>query len=222
MRVLVVEDELKISGFITRGLREELYIVDNAYNGEEGLSLAMSIPFDIILLDIMMPKMDGLRMLKKLRENGILVSVILLTVKNSVQDKVNGLDAGADDYLIKPFAFEELLARMRALLRARENKMLTCLKVADLEIDIVKRKVTRDGKEIELTSKEFVLLEYLFMNKGAVVTRTMISEHIWDINFDSFTNVIDVHINNLRNKVDRNYSKKLIHTIRGRGYVLKD
>ncbi len=221
MRILVVEDEKKIAGFIKRGLKEEGYAVDVAPDGEEGYDLGAVNDYDLIILDIMLPKCDGITLCKKLRADKIETPIIMLTAKTSVEDKVTGLDAGANDYLTKPFAFEELLARIRVLLR-RSVQPATKLQVADLVLDLLSHKVTRAGREIVLSSREFALLEYLMRNAGAVVTRTMISEHVWDIDFDTSTNVIDVYINYLRNKVDVDFDKKLIQTIRGRGYTLKD
>lgn len=221
MRILIVEDEKKIADFIKRGLKEEGYAVDTAYDGEQGLFLAKTNEYDLILLDLMLPKMDGLTVCKRLKGDKISTPIIMLTAKDSVRDKVTGLDSGADDYLTKPFAFEELLARIRAMLRKKDSAAPSKLKVADLEIDLVSHKVVRGGKEIELTAKEYALLEYLMHNEGVIVTRTMISEHVWDIDFDTFTNVIDVYINYLRNKIDSGFDKKLIQTIRGRGYMLK-
>jgi len=223
MRILVIEDEKKIADFIKRGLKEEGYAVDAAHDGEAGLFLAKTNDYDLILLDLMLPKIDGITVCKKLREGKILSPIIMLTAKDAVEDKVTGLDAGADDYLTKPFAFEELLARIRAILRKKgEQQQATKLSVGDLMLDLYTHKVTRAGKEIELTSKEYALLEYLMRNSGKVVTRTMISEHVWDIDFDTFTNVIDVYINYLRNKIDSADKKKLIQTVRGRGYILKE
>ena len=222
MRILVVEDEKKIADFVKRGLKEEGYAVDTAYDGEEGLFLAKTNDYDLILLDLMLPKLDGLTLCKKLKGSKVKSRVIMLTAKETVKDKVLGLDSGADDYLTKPFAFEELLARIRAILRKKEAQAPTKLKVADLELDLLTHKVTRGAKEIELTAKEHSLLEYLMHNEGSIVTRTMISEHVWDIDFDTFTNVIDVYINYLRNKIDSGFKKKLIHTVRGRGYILKE
>jgi len=221
MRILVVEDEKKIADFIKRGLKEEGYAVDSAYDGEQGLFLAKTNDYDLILLDLMLPKLDGHGLFKAIRKDKILTPVIMLTAKDAVKDKVTGLDSGADDYITKPFAFEELLARIRAVLRKKDGPGSALLKVDDLELNLTAHKATRAGKEIELTSKEYSLLEYLMRNAGSIVTRTMISEHVWDINFDTFTNVIDVYINYLRNKIDTGHKNKLIHTIRGRGYVLQ-
>jgi len=222
MRILVVEDEKKIADFIKRGLKEEGYAADAAYDGEEGNFLAMTNDYDLIILDLMLPKIDGITLCKKLRQEKISIPIMMLTAKDSVKDKVAGLDSGADDYLVKPFAFEELLARMRALLRKKNFVINTKFQIADLALDLLTHKVTRHGKEIILTTKEFGLLEYLMRNAGNVVTRTMISEHVWDINFDTTTNVIDVYVNYLRKKIDGGHKKRLIHTIRGRGYSLKE
>ncbi len=221
MRVLVIEDEAKIASFVRRGLKEEGYSVDVADDGEQGYFLATTEKYDLIVLDLMLPKMDGLSLCRNLREKGLAVPILMLTAKDRVRDKVVGLDAGADDYLTKPFAFEEFLARCRALLRKKDSRDATKLQVDDLVMDVVTHRVTRGGEEVALTPKEFALLEYLMRNEGTVVTRTMIAEHVWDMNFDSFSNVIDVYINYLRKKVDQNRSKPLISTLRGRGYTLK-
>ncbi len=222
MRILVVEDEKKIANFIKRGLKEEGYAVDVACDGEEGLFLAKTNEYDIVLLDLMLPKIDGIALCKKLKAVEVKAPIIMLTAKDTVKDKVMGLDSGADDYLTKPFAFEELLARIRAILRKQDTEAPTKLTIADLEIDLLTHKVARGAREIDLTTKEYSLLEYLVRNKGIIVTRTMISEHVWDIDFDTFTNVIDVYINYLRNKIDSGFDNKLIHTVRGRGYILKE
>jgi len=218
----VVEDQHKIAEFIRRGLKEEGYSVDVAYDGEQGYHLARINDYDLIILDLVLPKIDGLTLCRQLRQEQYTGPILILTVKDSVKDKVTGLDAGANDYLTKPFAFEELLARCRALLRTFGTPEPTKLKVADLEFDLLSRRVTRAGREINLTLKESSLLEYLMRNAGKVVTRTMIAEHVWDINFESFTNVIDVYINRLRQKIDRGFEHPLIHTVRGRGYMLKE
>ncbi len=223
MRILIVEDEQKVSDFIRRGLKEEGYAVDAAFDGEQGLFLASTNPYDLILLDLMLPKLDGLTLCRKLRrEEKNQTPVIMLTAKDEVRDKVKGLDSGADDYLTKPFSFEELLARIRAVLRKGSRQQQNLLQVADLVLDPLSHKVTRAGKEIQLTAKEFSLLEYFMRNPGAVVTRTMISEHVWDINFDTFTNVIDVYVNYLRKKIDAGRPTSLIQTVRGRGYIMKE
>lgn len=221
MRILIVEDEKKIAAFIKRGLKEAGYSIDVANDGEQGYYLASTEEYDLIILDVMLPKMDGVTLCKKLREEKVTIPVLMLTAKDSIKDKVTGLDAGANDYLTKPFAFEEFLARVRALLRTTGTAQSTKLETGDLILDLLSHKVTRSGKEIELTSKEFSMLEYFMRHEGAVVTRTMLSEHVWDVNFDTYTNVIDVYINYLRNKIDKDFEKKLIHTVRGRGYILK-
>jgi len=221
MRILVIEDEKKIASFIKRGLKEEGHMVDVAYDGEEGYRLSGENDYDLILLDTMLPKRDGISLCRQLRDDGVTTPVLMLTAKDLVQDKVTGLDSGADDYLTKPFAFEELLARIRALVRKR-SQLATKLQAGDLVLDLISHRVTRAGKEIVLTMREYALLEYLMRNAGTVVTRTMITEHVWDIDFDTSTNVIDVYINYLRNKIDSGQQKKLIHTVRGRGYLLKD
>ena len=221
MRLLVVEDEKKVARFINKGLEEEGYAVDLAFNGEEGLAMALDRVHDLIILDIALPKMDGLQVLKNLREKKVPTPVLLLTVRAAIEDKVLGLDSGADDYLTKPFAFEELLARIRALLRRVAEAGPPLLQVEDLVLDPARRLATRGGERIDLTSKEFALLEYLMRNAGRVLSRAMISEHVWDYDFDTETNVIDVYVNYLRRKIDSGREKKMIHTVRGSGYVLK-
>ena len=221
MRLLVIEDEKKVARFIKKGLEEEGYAVDLAFDGEEGLAMLLDQVHDLILLDIALPKIDGLQVLKKLREKKVRTPVLLLTVRATIEDKVLGLDSGADDYLTKPFAFQELLARIRALLRRKGEVGDPILRVEDLVLDPARRLVTRGGEKIDLTTKEFALLEYLMRNAGRVVSRAMISEHVWNYDFDTETNVIDVYINYLRRKIDSGRDKKLIHTVRGSGYVLK-
>jgi heavy metal response regulator len=222
MRILVVEDEKKVASFIKRGLEEESFSVDMAYDGEEGLYMAESNPYDLILMDLMLPKMDGLAVIKELRNKGNKTPVLCLTAKDTVEDIVSGLDSGSDDYLTKPFAFAELVARVRALLRRGVQDRGAEIRFADLRLDPVAHKVWRSNKEIELTAKEYALLEYFMRNPNQILTRTMIAEHVWDYTFDSFTNIIDVYVNYLRKKVDRDYDKKLIHTVRGIGYVMKE
>ena len=222
MRILIVEDEKKVAKFVQRGLEEERYSVDVANDGERGEFLGSTQEYDLIVLDILLPRKDGMKVLKELRSKQVKVPVLMLTAKSSTVDKVEGLDSGADDYLTKPFAFEELLARVRSLLRRGTIEKLAVLRVADLELDTISHKAQRGGKPIELTSKEYALLEYLLRNKNRVLTRTVITEHIWNYNFDTGTNVIDVYVNHLRSKIDDDFKKKLIHTIRGVGYVLKD
>jgi DNA-binding response OmpR family regulator len=222
MRVLVVEDERKVAQFIKKGLEEEGYAADLAFDGEEGLNMALDRVHDLILLDISLPKMNGLGVLKKLREEKVATPVLLLTVRAAIEDKVLGLDSGADDYLTKPFAFQELLARIRALLRRKAEAGPPLLRFADLILDPARRLATRGEEKIELTSKEFSLLEYFLRNPGRVLSRAMISEHVWDYDFDTESNVIDVYVNYLRRKIDSGREKKLIHTVRGAGYVLKE
>jgi len=222
MRILVVEDEKKVASFIKRGLEEEGYTVDVAYDGDEGLDLAEHTPYDLILMDVMLPKKDGITVIREMRGRDIATPVLCLTAKDTVDDIVQGLDSGSDDYLTKPFAFAELLARVRALIRRGTQDRGAELRFADLRLDPVTHKVWRSEKEIDLTSKEYALLEYMMRNPNQVLTRTMIAEHVWDYTFDSFTNIIDVYINYLRKKVDRDFDQKLIHTVRGVGYVLKE
>ena len=222
MRILIVEDEKKVAGFIKKGLEEETYAVDVAHDGEEGLYLGTEGQYDLIILDIMLPKVDGLEVLSKLRTQGSDVPILLLTAKDDVDDRVTGLNKGADDYLTKPFAFSELLARVRVLLRRGKAEVKTMLQIADLTLDLVSHNVDRGGDEIELTGKEYSLLEYFMRNQGKVLTRTMIAEHVWDYNFDTFTNVIDVYINHLRKKIDKGRQNKLLHTLRGVGYIMKE
>jgi heavy metal response regulator len=221
MRLLVVEDEKKVASFIKQGLEEEGYAVDVVFDGEEGLSMALDGVHDLIILDIQLPKMDGLRVLEALRKAKVLAPVLLLTVRATIEDKVLGLDSGADDYLTKPFAFQELVARVRALLRRRAEAEPTVLRVADLTLDPARRIVSRGDQRIDLTSREFALLDYFMRNPGRVLTRTMIIEHVWNYDFDTMTNVIDVYVNYLRKKIDAGREPKLIHTVRGVGYVLK-
>jgi heavy metal response regulator len=221
MRILVVEDDKKVAGFIKKGLEEETYAVDVAYDGEDGLHFGSEGQYDLIILDIMLPKIDGLEILSQLRDQGKDTPILLLTAKDAVDDKVAGLNKGADDYLTKPFAFSELLARVRVLLRRGKAEVKTTLMILDLTLDLVSHKVNRGGDEIELTGKEYGLLEYFMRNQEKVLTRTMIAEHVWDYNFDTFTNVIDVYINHLRKKIDKGRELKLLHTLRGVGYVMK-
>lgn len=222
MKILVVEDEQKVANFLQKGLREEQHVVDVAYDGADGEEMAAGDEYDLILLDIMLPGKNGVDVLRDLRMRGVDTPVIMLTAKGMVEDKLKGFDAGCDDYLTKPFSFEELLARIRAVSRRRGGEISNELTFADLTLDLITHKVRRGEQEIELTAKEYALLEYLMRNPNRVLTRTMIAQHVWDINFDSFTNVIDVYINYLRNKIDRGFDRKLIHTVRGVGYVLRE
>lgn len=222
MRILVVEDEKKVASFIKKGLEEEYYQVDTASNGKEALDLVYDNEYDLIISDVMMPVMDGIQFVKNIRQNNILTPVLLLTVKDSTADKVKGLDSGADDYLTKPFSFEELTARIRALLRRKESTKENILKADNLKMDLVAHKVTRNDEEIILTPKEYSILEYLLRNKNKIVSRTKLLEHVYDFHFDTGTNVIDVYINKLRSKIDTPEEKQLLYTVRGAGYVLKD
>lgn len=221
MRILVIEDDRKVAGFIQKGLTEEQYAVDVCYDGVDGLFWAKESAYDVILLDIMLPKKDGISVCRELRAAGISTPIIMLTARDTVDDKIKGLDVGADDYLVKPFSFGELLARIRALLRRSQDYKSPVLKIEDLELDPASRKVRRGGQEITLTGKEYALLEYLLRNQGRVLTETLIVEHVWDMNYEPGTNVLNVYIHHLRNKLDKGFAKKLLHTIRGAGYVLK-
>ena len=221
MRILVVEDEKKLASFIAKGLRQEGYAVDLVYDGEEAVDTVGQSDYDLVVLDLMIPRRPGLEVLHHIRSETPNLAVIILTAKGDLQDRVTGLDSGADDYLVKPFAFAELSARIRALLRrgqTADNK----LRVADLEMNVAARRVTRADREIDLKPKEYALLEFLLRHAHRPVTRTMIIEHVWDIHFDSVSNVVDVHINSLRNKIDKGYSSVLIQTLRGVGYMLTD
>ena len=222
MRILVVEDEKKVAQFIKQGLEEEHYSVDVAHDGEKGLFMAQSEQYDLLVIDVMLPKKSGLDLIREVRAAQGTTPALMLTAKASTEDKVAGLDSGADDYLTKPFAFAELLARVRSLLRRGAKEKSTLLAVADLELDTVTHKAKRAGRTIELTAKEYALLEFFLRNKDRVLSRAIISEHIWDYNFDTGTNIVDVYVNHLRNKVDSSTDRKLIRTVRGVGYVLKE
>jgi len=221
MRLLVVEDEAKMAGFIKRGLEEEGAAVDISADGQDGFYRASTGNYDLIILDITLPLMDGLEVCRKLRESRVSTPILVLTARDSVDMKVRGLDTGADDYLTKPFAFAELLARIRALRRRDRTEVNLKLQIGDLVLDPLTRRVTRANQAITLTSKEFALLECFMRHPDQVLSRTVLSEKVWDETFDSFTNVIDVYVNYLRNKIDRDFSPKLIHTVRGAGYVLR-
>lgn len=222
MRILLVEDDGGVSRFIKKGLKENGYVVDVALDGEKGLHLALSQSFDLIILDILLPKINGYEVLKNIRKKKVMTPVICLTAKDEKEDIVQGLELGADDYLVKPFSFAELLARIKAILRRGQKDMeLSTLIVGDLTLDLINRTARRNEKYIELSGKEFLLLEYLMRNAGQILTRTMILENVWGYNFDTSSNIIDVHINHLRRKINRNSSSKLIHTIKGVGYVVK-
>jgi two-component system, OmpR family, response regulator len=223
MRLLLVEDDAKIATFIAKGLKAAGYAVDHATDGEKGLQLAMTEPYDIAIIDIMLPKLDGLSLIERMREAKIRTPILTLSAKGAVEDRVKGLQAGSDDYLTKPFAFSELLARAQALIRRASGLTEpTRLHVSDLSVNLLTREVTRSGKKIELQPLEFSLLEYLMRNAGRVVSKTMIMEHVWDYNFDPQTNVVEARICRLRDKIDRDFDKSLIHTVRGVGYVLKE
>lgn len=222
MRILLIEDEQRLSAVIKKGLIEEGFAVDCAYDGEEGQYLAESEKYDLIILDIMLPKIDGLTLCKELREKNIKTPVLMLTAKTTIEDKVNGLDSGADDYMTKPFSFLELRSRIQALIRRSRQESSPTLKAADLVLDPIKHSVIRNGKNIVLTPKEFSILELLLRHKDEVVTRTMITEHVWDYNFDSMSNIVDVFVASLRRKVDKTANIKLIHTIHGVGYRLTE
>lgn len=222
MRILLVEDDAKVGRFISRALEEVGFAVDLARSGPEGLTLGSDRVHDVIILDVLLPEMNGFQVLRALRQKKIQTPVLLLTARDTVEDKVRGLDLGADDYLSKPFAVEEMLARVRALLRRGEASQANLLQFAGLTLDPSSRTVTRDGERIELTAREFALLEYFMRRPGQVLTRSMIAEHVWNYNFDTMTNVIDVYVNYLRKKIDSGPGPRLIHTVRGVGYVLKE
>ena len=221
MHILIIEDERKTADFIKKGLNEESFTTDIAVNGRDGLDLALNREYDLVLLDVMLPGIDGWEVLKRLRARGKETPVLLLTVLSEVEDRVKGLELGADDYLVKPFAFSELLARIHTILRRGPIRTTEVLRVADLEIDFPAHRVTRGGQRIDLTPKEFALLSLLARRSGEVMSRTRIGERIWDIGFESDTNVVDVHMRRLRLKVDDPFETKLIHTVRGIGYVLE-
>ena len=222
MRVLLVEDEKKVASFIKKGLEEHGYAVDLATDGKIGLAMALDQLHDLVILDINLPEIDGLSVLRQIRDKQMVTPVLLLTIRATIEDKVIGLDTGADDYLSKPFSFEELLARVRALLRRGSDSKTPLLKVADLSLDPATRQVFRGGNRIELTSKEFAILEYFMRNAGRVLTRSMIINHAWDYDYEAETNMVDVYINYLRKKMDAAYQPKLLHTIRGTGYVMRE
>ena len=223
MRLLLVEDDAKIASFIIKGLRSAGYAVDHAPDGEAGLDLALTEPYDVMVIDIMLPKRDGLSLIKHIRKQKVNTPALILSAKGSVDDRVKGLETGADDYLTKPFAFSELLARVQALIRrAGGISDPTRLAVSDLSVNLLTREVIRDEKPIALQPLEFSLLEYLMRHSGRIVSKTMIMEHVWDYHFDPQTNVVEARISRLRDKIDKGFEKKLIHTVRGVGYVLKE
>jgi len=222
VKILLVEDDKSISRFIAKGLKEKGYVVDVSHDGEEGLHLILHQPYDLVILDILLPGLDGCEILRTARARKVVTPVICLTAKGEQEDIVRGLELGADDYLVKPFSFAELLARIMAVLRrGQKDADMTLLAVGNLKLDLVHRSVCRNEKAIELSAKEFLLLEYLMRNAGQILTRTMILEQVWGYNFDTASNIIDVHINHLRKKIDSTFQPKLIHTIKGVGYVLK-
>jgi two-component system OmpR family response regulator len=222
MRVLIVEDDPKIASFVAKGLKQAGFAVDRAANGQEGLELARSAPYDAAIVDIMLPRLDGLSLIERLRAEGVRTPVLILSARHSVDDKVRGFQTGGDDYLTKPFSFEELQARVQALIRrATLSVPATRLEVGDLSLDLARREVRRGERRIELQPREYSLLEYLLRNAGMVVSKTMILEHVWDYHFDPQTNVVDVLVHRLRAKIDEGFEPKLLHTVRGVGYVLK-
>jgi heavy metal response regulator len=222
LRILVVEDDRKVGGFLQKGLREEQYAVDLARDGEEASDMASATDYDVVILDLMLPKKDGFAVCRELRAAGIGTPILMLTARDAVEDKVAGLTVGADDYLTKPFSFEELLARVRALLRRSREPQPPVLRTADLVLDPARRRVARAGRTVSLTGKEYALLEYLMRNAGRVVSETMILEHVWDMNYEGASNVVNVYINYLRKKIDDPSEVKLIQTVRGQGYRLDD
>jgi DNA-binding response OmpR family regulator len=222
MRILLVEDEVKVTNFVRKALISERFTIDVAEDGQSGLELAHTYNYDLLILDLMLPKLDGAQFLETLRRKNLRVPVIILTAKGAVQDKVANLEAGADDYLTKPFAFAELLARVKALLRRGPVTRMSVMRIADLELDRLSQVVKRSGERIGLTSKEYALLEYLMSSSGRVLSRTMIIEHVWDQSFDGITNIVDVYVRHLRNKVDDGHDQKLIQTVRGIGYRISE
>jgi two-component system copper resistance phosphate regulon response regulator CusR len=222
VRILIIEDELKTARYLQKGLGESGFVVDVAADGEEGLALARARDYDLILLDVMLPRRDGWSVLRELRHGGRTTPVVFLTARDPIEERVKGLELGADDYLVKPFAFSELLARIRTVLRRGPQRQPELVRIADLEVNLITQKVHRGGQPIRLTAKEFALLSLLARRRGEILTRTLIAEHVWDLNFESDTNVVEVMVRRLRSKIDDPFERKLIHTERGRGYVLEE
>jgi two-component system copper resistance phosphate regulon response regulator CusR len=222
MRILIVEDDSKVAGFLKKGLKEERYAVDVSPDGEDAVFQIQVNQYDLIILDVMLPKKNGFAVCREIRETGVLAPILMLSARDRLEDKVKGLEEGADDYLAKPFEFDELLARIKALVRRSQDYKTKTLKVGELEMDPVSRKVTREEKNISLTGKEYALLEYLMRNKGRIITQSMIIDHVWDMNFEGLSNVVNVYINHLREKIDKDFSRKYIHTVRGVGYKIDE
>ena len=222
MKILVIEDEPKTAAYLRKGLEENGFVVDLAENGEDGTHLALTESYDLVILDVMMPICDGWSVIANVRRHGLSTPVLFLTARDAVHDRVKGLELGADDYLVKPFAFSELLARARSLLRRGASRTASVVKVADLQIDIERHRATRGGKPLDLTPKEFLLLSLLMRRSGDVLSRTLIAEQVWDINAECESNVVDVHLRRLRSKIDDQFKRKLVHTVRGIGYVLEE
>jgi heavy metal response regulator len=222
MRILVIEDEKKVASFIRKGLSEEMYAVDVAHDGENGLEMAMEKHYDVIILDVMLPKRDGMSVIRDLRASGSVTPVLMLTARATTQDRVQGLDLGADDYLTKPFHFEELAARVRSLLRRTSSEKSTVLTCGELSLDTVTHRAMRSGKEFELTTKEYSLLEYLMRNKGRVLSRSLIQQHVWSYSFDTESNIIDVYVKRLRGKIGDEVVAKMIRSVRGVGYIMRE